>query len=1329
MLGAWLRRRRGAVSCHHLRALRLRSAAVFVCLLTLAGAAQRAHAASPGGLDPSFGVGGVALTSIGDGNAQATAVAPDPDGGVVAGGSAVSDGALGFALARYSAAGTLETAFGSSGTLTANLGHTTSQVNAVTVESNGDILVAGSGDTSGGSTEVLLALYSPSGQLVSGFGTGGSELVAIGNGGNAQANAIVLNGSNVLVAGRAVNGAAYEEFYEAFNAGTGAAVSSTKYLGSFGNGTDTEANAIALDGSDVLLAGFTSTTNGYKEPLVTELSTAGALQTSFGDSGVAALKFGMDAEAQAVAVQSSGRIVIDGSAATSQGVNEVMLAGLKSTGAIDTSFGDRGVNVLAIGSGENASASTLALDSSGDLLVAGQAADSFQSQAARLPLVARFTPGGELDTSFAASGSTPGAVLLECNSDGGFNTGYVDSSGDFVVGGHSGADANHQAFLLARYTTSSIAGSNCAAGSGSGGSGGGSGGESGGTGGGSGGGAGTGSGGGGASGTGPAGCAQQQRQFGVLIVKACFEREGVRYLASGSISLDGLSIEPSPCTVLVFDPVADTIISACNQGGPGEVAISAPTGGGVISGIPLYRGALDWSIPTTDGGDLGELDVGSFAELEGFPMIGQVDPTAGAGGTLDMPLTISLPSPFDSVTGSITLTTQIGQPVSLGGLSISVPEIWLGPLDIQSFNISYDAASDTWTGSAQASFASPLDYSIGAGAAFTDGSLSGLSAEVSFGDPGIPLGSTGVFLQELNFGIFTHPLKIEGGLGIDVADVFDLQGDLTVLIPPGGWDIRIDGSLAIGGVSLASAYLEIDSNGTAFFGGGINYGSCDEFCVQANAGGWIDLSNSTFDAYAGGQVSVLSFPLAGADVNVSSKAIAVCGEASWAIVSFSLGGAYVYGQGFSIMGGADVAGAKIGNGGQCDLSSYELTQPTPVIGAGGGMSGSARTGRDGLAAAVTSDQMTVKPHTRGLVWRLRGSGAAPQVLVTGPGGVQLASAANGSPVKTSSGLIIQDPSTDATYVVLAMPKAGHWLITPQGTSTIASISTADVLPEPKVTAHVGGKALKRVLNYTLKPIPGQSVRFLETAKNFSHVIGTVTKDRGSVRFTPAPGPSGQRTIVAQVMQGISIRRQLKVASYAVPASLLVPQAPTHLTARRHGAKLLLSWHEHGSASFYVVQSRASGGQTTVAKTKGASASVRLAPVYGAAITVTPRTSYGEQGKSATVKVPAPTQPKRTKAPNVSGSARVGQRLTCKRGSFSGHPTRYVIEWLSNGVTVTGAVKSTLLLSKAELRKRISCTVTARNAVGFAVGSSHAVKVTASKEPPRKKPRTIGGHHS
>jgi uncharacterized delta-60 repeat protein len=1302
-----------------------------VVLLVLAGFAAPfagTAQASPGVLDPNFGVGGLVLTSIGDGNSQADAVAPTSDGGMVAAGPAVVAGALEFALARYTADGTLNTSFGSNGVVTANLGTTTSRVDAIAVEPSGDILVAGSADTASSSTDVLLALYSATGQLVNGFGSGGSESVAIGDGGDAQANAVVLDGGNVLVAGRAVNGGHYVEFFASFSDSSGAE-NGTPYFGDFGNQTDTEANAIALDGSDVLLAGFTAAAVGYHEALVTELDASGSAQTGFGNNGAAALNFGLDAEANAVVVQSGGGIVVGGAAATSQGVNEVMLAGLTSSGAINTSFGSSGVNALAIGSGGSAAGNALAIDSSGNLLVAGQAADSDGGEPATLPLVARFTSAGQLDTSFAPSSATPGAELLTCNTDATFNAGYVDGSGNFVVAGGTGADSTNQAFLLARYTDSSTAGSGCSPGSGGGGGGSGGGGGGGGSGGGHGGSGGSGgSGGGGSTGTGSGGCVQKQMTFGILVVRACFVRLGTRYLASGSISLDGLSIDPSPCTSLQFDTVADTIESECDQGGSGEVAISAPTRGGVISGIPLYRGSVDWTIPTADGDDLGELDIGSFAEIEGFPLVGQVDPVAMSGGALQLPLSVSLPSPFDSVTGSVSLQTQIGQALSLGALEIDVPEVWLGPLDIQSFDVSYDASTDTWSAQAQASFASPLDYGVGAGVAFQNDSLTGLSYDFDFGTPGVPLGDEGLFLNDLGFGVYTDPLKITGSLGLSVADVFGLKGELTVEIPKGGWDIRIDGNLSVGGIGLASGYVEIDSDGNAFFGGGLNYGSCDFACFQADADGWIDLSQASFDAEVSAQAQILGFSLGGATINVSSKSIAVCGSVNYEFVTFSLGGAYVYGQGFSIMGGADILGIKIGNGGDCDLSGYVLTPPTPVIGSGSGSgSGAAKDSGDGrfagLAerpdAATPADELTVKPKTRGLSWQLQGVGAPPQVTISGPGGVSVSTSSDGSPVKTSNALILQDPKSDVTYVILAEPKAGRWIITPQGTSTITSISTAEILPPPHVTASVRGTGLARVLRYAITPIPGQSVRFLEHEGTFTHVIATVTNDRGAIHFTPADGPTGRRTILAQVLQGISVRKQLDVGSYVTPPDL-GPQKPVHLNAIHKGGSLGVSWRRGSGDQLYLVQVRATSGATTVVQTKATSAAVRLSAVAGATVTVTPRTLTAEEGPSATVKVPAPVAPKLRRLPQIHGTARVGNTVSCELGSWTNRPTRYVVEWLSNGVTLAGADHRTFRLAAAETSKEITCTVTARNAAGFAVATSHKVRVPSLHKPRKGK---------
>jgi hypothetical protein len=812
--------------------------------------------------------------------------------------------------------------------------------------------------------------------------------------------------------------------------------------------------------------------------------------------------------------------------------------------------------------------------------------------------------------------------------------------------------------------------------------------------------------------------------FGVLEVRACFAQEGTRYLATGNIDLSGLSIVPASCTSVVFDTAAETITTECNQGGDGEVAISVPTDLAGVNGIPIYRGTLDWTIPTSSGDTLGAIDVGSFAELEGFPLIGQVNPVAMSGGVLEVPVTTSLPSPFDSVHGSASLQVSLNQPLSLGALSIGVSEVWIGPLDINDLTITYNAAENTWTGTAQATLVSPLDYGVGATAEFQDGSFAGFGASVDFGMPGVAIGSTGLFLQNISFGVFTDPLTITGGLGFDYASALDVDGNLTIKIPAGGWDIRVAGNLSVVSVPLASAYLEIDSNGNAFFGGGLNYGTCDAFCVTATAAGWIDFGNGTFDANASATTQVLGLPLSGGSVEVSSQSIGVCGEYTWPVppVTFSLGGVYVWGGGFSILGGVTIkvpiTGKVLfsaGNGGDCDLSPYQPTAPTPVIGAA---SVSSVLGAPKALTAATADQLTVRPHTHGLVWSLHGTGSPPQVTIAGPHGEDLASNANGTPSRTNDSLILEDPTSDTTFVLLDEPAAGHWLITPVA-GAITSIDTSTILPSARVSASVSGHGIARVLHYHFTPEPGQTVRFLEKKGTFQHPIATVSKPSGSVAFTAADGPGGQRTIVADVLEGPTIRKQMNVASYVAPA-YVGPEKPVHLILHRSGSTLHVGWLAGGGASLYLVTVKATNAAITETMVKGTNATIKdFPPSLGASVSVAGRTTFGEQSPAASAKIAAPTAPKLKRAPSISGKASVGKTLSCSAGTWSGHPTRYVTEWLRDGLTISGAAKTKLKLTSAETGAKVECLVTARNAVGFATGSSHAVSVS-TPPPPKKK---------
>ncbi|MES4886491.1 hypothetical protein [Streptomyces sp. NPDC096012] len=82
----------------------------------------------------------------------------------------------------------------------------------------------------------------------------------------------------------------------------------------------------------------------------------------------------------------------------------------------------------------------------------------------------------------------------------------------------------------------------------------------------------------------------------------------------------------------------------------------------------------------------------------------------------------------------------------------------------------------------------------------------------------------------------------------------------------------------------------------------------------------------------------------------------------------------------------------------------------------------------------------------------------------------------------------------------------------------------------------------------------------------------------------------------------------------------------------------------------------------------------------------------------------------TKAVSLSGTAKVGYRLTAAHGTWSPSATSYTYSWKRNGKAVTGATKSTYLLAKADKGQKISVTVTAHR-YGWTNGSATTASVT------------------
>jgi uncharacterized delta-60 repeat protein len=157
-----------------------------------------------GALDDAFGTDGVLTLPVGTGNDRITAIALDPSGNFVAAGRTEDNERVRNPLAaRFTADGDVDTSFGTGGVVVlANPGP--DQANAVAALSDGSVLVAGSRRVNDESEMAVWKLDS-TGALDSDFGSGGVAVIDFGPG-FGSANALLVQGDGkILLAGAAAD--------------------------------------------------------------------------------------------------------------------------------------------------------------------------------------------------------------------------------------------------------------------------------------------------------------------------------------------------------------------------------------------------------------------------------------------------------------------------------------------------------------------------------------------------------------------------------------------------------------------------------------------------------------------------------------------------------------------------------------------------------------------------------------------------------------------------------------------------------------------------------------------------------------------------------------------------------------------------------------------------------------------------------------------------------------------------------------------------------------------------------------------------------------------
>ena len=281
-----------------------------------------------------------------------------------------------------------------------------SQAHAVAVQPDGKIVAVGEVD-GGGQVNVGLARYLADGTLDASFGTGGQVVTPFSAQDDYATAVSILPDGKILVSGTVtVSGAS---------------------------------------GTDFAVARYLSN---------------GTLDTTFGTAGIATAAFNLGGSnndlANAMAVQPDGKIVVVGYAFTASGTTDIALARFTEGGFPDSSFGSTG-KVVTVETGTNDSASAVAIQPDGKIVVAGRTPNAFYDF-----FVLRYNINGSMDSG-AGPDSTPGdsfgtangRIPVSIGDDDSANGIALQKDGKIIVSGYT-SNGTTYGFAALRFTSSGV---------------------------------------------------------------------------------------------------------------------------------------------------------------------------------------------------------------------------------------------------------------------------------------------------------------------------------------------------------------------------------------------------------------------------------------------------------------------------------------------------------------------------------------------------------------------------------------------------------------------------------------------------------------------------------------------------------------------------------------------------------------------------------------------------------------------------------------------------------------------------------------------------------
>ncbi len=418
-----------------------------------------------GSLDSSFGINGTTKGTFGS-STFLTAVALDYKGNiVVAGFISLGDEATetsDFAVARYKSNGSLDSSFDNDGKLTKDFYGFDDAITSVAVQTDGKIILAAIVSTQpyyqGVKEEFTLIRLNIDGTFDKTFGKNGISIIdnkgywgllALQNDGKIV---VFYNGNAKQIIGRRLNGNGSPDI--SFGVGDSITTHFAKYV---------RLTSIALQKDEKIVVSLWESypPEDSKDFLIARYNGNGIPDAGFDGDGVLKTDFGYNEAANAVAIQSDGKIVAVGSSSA----GKLAFARYNSNSSLDHTFSDDGKELTDYTAPSSLSLFRIATQPDGKILVGGKCFGGFG--------VARYNSNGLLDNSFGNDGKVflnekwyPDNSFIQVENDGSLdktfnNTGilttafiYINSivtqkDGKIVA---AGADTNN-GYSLIRYNT------------------------------------------------------------------------------------------------------------------------------------------------------------------------------------------------------------------------------------------------------------------------------------------------------------------------------------------------------------------------------------------------------------------------------------------------------------------------------------------------------------------------------------------------------------------------------------------------------------------------------------------------------------------------------------------------------------------------------------------------------------------------------------------------------------------------------------------------------------------------------------------------------------